>query len=64
MGNAVLTTALYVAACLVIPFLWGVLVHSLFRRIERATLRRRGGRPTSSRPAGTERAPSMWDYQI
>jgi hypothetical protein len=58
-------TVLYVAACLVIPFLWGVLVHWAFQQVDRLAARRRGRRGDSA-PASTarERAPSMWDYQI
>jgi hypothetical protein len=60
-----MSTALYVTACLVVPFVWGVLVYWIFSRIEEATARRpEESASESTRPAATERPSSMWDYSI
>jgi hypothetical protein len=65
MADAAVNTALYVAACLVIPFVWGVLVHHVFQRIEEAAVRSRASRPAApARTPGPERTSTMWDYQI
>jgi hypothetical protein len=59
------STVLYVAACLVVPFLWGVLVHIVFGWGERVFGRRTEGRAeTTARQLRRERSASMWDYQI
>lgn len=45
-------TALYVAACVVVPVLWGTLIHWTFQRIRR-------------RQNSDSRSPDNWpDYQI
>lgn len=52
-GNSAGVSGWWIAACLVLPVLWGVLVHEVFRRWRRTT------------DATSEQTDSVWpDYQI
>jgi hypothetical protein len=60
-----MATVIYVAACLLVPFIWGVLVYWVFQQIERIAARRQEGKPGATPlPARRERSRSMWDYEI
>jgi hypothetical protein len=56
---------LYVAACLVVPFLWGVLIHWVFRKFEpKADASEEARAESPARASGRERVAGLWDYHI
>ena len=54
----VLTFLVYVGACLLVPLVWGLVVHWLFSRLGESR-----SRPRPTTPADDSR-PTRWDYHI